>query len=170
MSAVLIQVSRPPPTIRAADIISRRRSTIWSGHGLRNRIRKRKRLILSWVQVWRWSLSPPEVATSRLPGLNCYNTTHLPPLTLPAIPHHHGLFIHHTPAALSGWIVCICIHVYMLFCVLWFTNHSVPCSLGHQHCVAVCGVPLCWYQHCVAVCGVPLCFLFCFLSVGLFVV
>ncbi len=136
----------------------------------------------------RSSLSPLEGAISRPPGLISPSfhtpvTKHILSCSLfatyhfPAGLNHCGLFIHHTPAALSGWIVCnvtccmlvsssavkcwvcICIHVYMLFCVLWFTSHSVPCSLGHQHCVAVCGVPLfsvlffaCWRFCCLIKC------------------
>ncbi len=77
-------------------------------------------IYVSWVQALRWSLSPPEVTTSHLPGLNCPNSTHLPLITLPAVPHHHSLLIPLSPATLSGFIVCICVgHSCFVFLPCW---------------------------------------------------
>ncbi len=51
----------------------------------------------------------PLTTISRPPGINSPNSTHLLLITLSAVPHCHGLFIHHTPAALSGeLIVFVC--------------------------------------------------------------
>ncbi len=61
----------------------------------------------------------------------------------------------YTTLLLLFWLNCMYTCIYsMLFYVYCFTNRSVTCSLGHQHRVAGCGVPLC--------------FLFSFLPVGLF--
>ncbi len=62
---------------------------------------------LSWVQALCFSLSPPEVTISLPPGLISLNSTHLSLITLPAVLHHHGLFIHLTPTTLPVWIVYV---------------------------------------------------------------
>ncbi len=63
--------------------------------------------VLSWVQAWRSSLSPPEVAISLSPGLilpEIHTPVHV--LTHTAVAHLDGLFKHHTPATLPACIDC----------------------------------------------------------------
>ncbi len=63
--------------------------------------------VLSWVQAWRSSLSPPEVAISLSPGLILpYIHTPVHVLTHTAVAHLDGLFKHHTPATLPACIDC----------------------------------------------------------------
>ncbi len=84
---------------------------------------------VSWVQAWRWSLSPPEGATSCLPGLNCSNTTHLPSITLPAVPNHHGLL--YTPhSCCSVWLYCMC----MFVLVTAFSRAGYTCTVCRFPC------------------------------------
>ncbi len=64
------------------------------------------------------------LTTSRLPGLTCPYSTHLPLITLPAAPHHHRLLIPLTPATLSGCIVCT---VYVLVFVVCTPGINAQC-------------------------------------------
>ncbi len=63
--------------------------------------------------------SPPEFPITRTPH-TCQS-----PHTLPAVLHHHGLFIHLTPAPLPACIVYVCV------------SHCVFTRWGDMHCVPV---------------------------------
>ncbi len=84
-------------------------------------------------------LPPPIFLTN-----HCFSCSTCVPHRYPRLSPYLASWCLQSCADPLSYIVCICLRVYMLFCVLWFTNRSVPCSLGHQHCVAVCGVPLCF--------------------------
>ncbi len=73
-----------------------------------------------------FSLSPPEVTISLPPGLISLNSTHLSLITLPAVLHHHGLFIHFTPTTLSFEIVYVCV------LSRWWHMHCVPFSVSQS--------------------------------------
>ncbi len=78
-------------------------------------------------------ISPPEVAISLPPGLISLLSIHLSLITPSAVPHYHCLYIPFSLTTLPA-ISYSCMIVVNV-------ESSVPCSLGHQHCVAVCGVP-----------------------------
>ncbi len=90
---------------------------------------------LSWVQAWHSSLSPAEVAISLPLGLMSLNSTHLPLITLPAVPHHHKLLVPLTPTTLSGLIVCVC------YCICYVLVFVVVVTLGIHTLVAVLCIP-----------------------------
>ncbi len=66
------------------------------------------------------------------------------PLTPHTCPSSHSqlfpiILVPLTPATLSGFIVYVCV-----ICIMWSEYVRFILS-GHQHCVAVCGVPFCFF-------------------------
>ncbi len=113
---------------------------------------------------WRFSLSPPEVAFSLPPGLiphTCHSSHRqlFPIITVFIFPSHSTLclvslymFVYMHDCDLSMYAntynetrqsMCLYVFVYMHdydLCLVY--------SLGHQHCVAICGVPFLYNVFC----------------------